>query len=74
MKTLLARTVGVASLLAAGAANAQNANMMNGGGSWGGGWMSGYGGMGGYGGILVPTLLVIALVGLVAWIVTQKRK
>ena len=47
--------------------------MMNGGiGS--GGWMNGYGAMGGYGGIWVPTLLVIAVVGLVAWIVTQKRK
>jgi len=74
MKTLLARAAGAVSVLAAGAANAQNANMMNGGGSWGGGWMSGYGGMGGYGGIWVPTLLVIAVVGLVVWIVTQKRK
>jgi len=32
--------------------------------------MGGYGAMGGYGGIWVPTLLVIVVVGLVAWIVT----
>jgi ABC-type cobalamin transport system permease subunit len=47
--------------------------MMNG-GTASGGWMNGYGAMGGYGGIWVPTLLVIAVVGLVAWIVMQKRK
>jgi ABC-type cobalamin transport system permease subunit len=47
--------------------------MMNG-GTGSDGWMNGYGAMGGYGGIWVPALLVIAVVGLVAWIVTQKRK
>ena len=52
---------------------AQNGNMMNG-GTASGGWMNGYGTMGGYGGIWVPTLLVIAVVGLVVWIVMQKRK
>ena len=44
---------------------AQNGNMMNGAGM--GAWM------GGYGGVWVPILLVI-VVGLVAWIVMQKRK
>ena len=74
MKTLLAVAVGTVPLLATGAALAQNGNMMNGGG-WGSGWMGGYGGMGGgYGGILVPVLLVIAAVGLVVWVVKQKRK
>ena len=67
MKTLLAMAVGTVPLLATGVAFAQNGNMMNG-GMGGGGWM------GGYGGIWVPTLLVIVVVGLVAWIVTQKRK
>jgi hypothetical protein len=43
--------------------------MMNGGGGgmWGGGWM------GGYGAFWVPILLV-AVVGLVIWIVMQRRK
>ncbi len=40
--------------------------MMNGG-------MGGYGWMGAYGGYWVPVLLVV-VVGLVAWIVMQKRK
>jgi len=40
------------------------------------GWMDGYGfgGMGGYGGMWLPILVVIAVAGLVAWIVSQKRK
>jgi len=47
--------------------------MMNG---YGGGMMNGYGGgwMGGYGGIWVTVLLVIVAVGLVVWVVKQKRK
>ena len=73
MKTLPAMVVGVASLLTASVSSAQNNNMMNG-STGGGGWMGGYSAMGGYGGIWVPTLLVIVLIGLVAWIVTQKRK
>jgi len=73
MKTLLVMAVGTVALLATGVSFAQNGNMMNG-GTGGGGWMNGYGGMGGYGGIWVPTLLVILVVGLVAWVVTQKRK
>jgi len=47
--------------------SAQNGGMMNGGGMWGGGWM------GGYGGYLGPILL-IAVVGLVVWVVLQRRK
>ena len=73
MKNLLAMAVGTVPLLATGVAFAQNGNMMNG-GTGDAGWMAGYGGMGGYGGIWVPTLLVIVVVGLVAWIVMQKRK
>jgi hypothetical protein len=34
----------------------------------------GYGWMGGSGGIWIPTLLVIVIVGLVAWIIKQKKK
>jgi hypothetical protein len=51
---------------ASGTALAQGGHMMND-GFWGGGWM------GGYGGPWVP-ILVVAVVGLVAWIVVQKRK
>lgn len=35
---------------------------------WNGGWM------GGYGGYWVPTLLVIVVVGLIAWAVQKKGK
>ena len=47
--------------------------MMGGSGS---GWMGGYGSgwMGGYGGIGLPILVVIVVAGLVAWIVSQKKK
>lgn len=45
--------------------------MMGGGGN---NWMGSFGaGMGGYGGWL-PILLVIVVAGLVAWVVTQKKK
>lgn len=67
MKNLFAPAVGVAAALFTGFASAQSGSMMNGGGHWGGGWM------GGYGGVWVPVLLVV-LVGFVAWIVMQKRK
>ena len=69
MKILMTMVVAALSLTAVGTASAQNGGMMNGGygGMWGGGWM------GGYGGFWVPILLV-AVVGLVAWIVMQKRK
>ncbi len=45
-------------------------------GGYGRGMMGGYGGdwMGGYGGIGVLILLVIVVAGLVAWVVTAKRK
>jgi uncharacterized membrane protein len=66
MKNSIASAAGTAPLLATGAVWAQNGNMMNGG-------MSGFGWMGGYGGYWVPLLLVL-VVGLVAWIVMQKRK
>ena len=55
----------IAPLIGPVSAFAQSGNMMDGGGM--GGWM------GGYGGVWVPILLVI-VVGLVAWVVMQKRK
>ncbi len=67
MKSLMAMVVGSVSMLASGVSSAQNGGMMNGGGMWGGGWM------GGYGGYLGPILL-IAVVGLVVWVVLQRRK
>ncbi len=73
MKTLLAMAVATMTLSVTGIALAQNGNMMNG-GSGGDGWMNGYGAMGGYGGPWVPALLVIVIVGFVAWVVTQNRK
>ncbi|HYN58350.1 MAG TPA: hypothetical protein VET87_02215 [Rubrivivax sp.] len=66
MKNSIAMAAGTVPLLATGAAWAQAGNMMNGG-------MSGFGWMGGHGGFWVPVLLVV-VVGLVAWIVMQKRK
>ena len=65
MKTLLGMAVAAVPLLATDIASAQNGNMMNG-GNWGSGWM------GGYGGIWMPILLVIAVVGIVVWIVKRK--
>lgn len=55
----------IAPLIGPASAFAQSGNMMDGGGM--GGWM------GGYGGVWEPILLVI-VVGLVAWVVMQKRK
>ena len=66
MKNFFATAVGTLPLVVTGAAAAQSGPMMNG-GMWSGGWM------GGYGGYWVPVLLVV-VVGLVAWIVMQKRK
>ena len=66
MQKLLALAAGAVPLLGTEVALAQNGHMMNG-GLWGGGWM------GGYGGPWVPILLVV-VIGLVAWIVLQKRK
>lgn len=67
MKSLITMAVGTATALASGVSFAQSGNMMNGGGTWGGGWMGGYGGYWG------PLLLVV-VVGVVAWAVLQKRK
>ncbi len=67
MKTLTAMAVGLPSILASGVSSAQNGNMMNGGGMWGGGWMAGYGGYWG------PILLAV-VVGVVVWVILQKRK
>lgn len=66
MKNLFAAAVGTLLSFVTGAAFAQNGPMMNG-GMGGGDWM------GGHGGYWWPLLLVV-VVGLVAWIVTQKRK
>ena len=67
MKALLAMAVGTVALVAAGPSVAQNGNMMSGG-------MGGFGWMGGYGGIWVPIVLVVVVVGLVAWVVKQNSK
>ena len=66
MKNLFALSVGTVPLFMAGAALAQSGSMMNG-SMGGGGWM------GGYGGYWLPVLLVV-VVGLVAWVVLQRRK
>jgi hypothetical protein len=71
MKTQLAMVVGAAPLLMSDAllAQTQTGSMMDGyGGMWGGGWMGGYGGFWG------PALLVLVVVGVVAWVVRQKNK
>lgn len=70
MKNLFAVVFGIVPLLVSSAAFAQSGSMMS--GSMGGGWMGG-GWMGGYGGYVLPILLVV-VVGLVAWIVMQRRK
>lgn len=36
--------------------------------------MGGFGWMGGYGGIWVPILVVIVVVGLLAWVVKKKER
>ena len=65
MKNLFPVIFGIVPLLLSGSAFAQNGAMMS--GSMGGGWM------GGYGGYVLPVLLAV-VVGLVAWIVMQRRK
>jgi len=65
MNTLRTLAFAAVSLLASGAALAQNGNMMNG-STWGGGWM------GGYGGIWMPILLVAVVVGVVVMVVRRK--
>ena len=66
MKNWLALSVGTLPSFVTGAAWAQGGRTMN--DSMGsGGWM------GGYGGYWMPVLLVV-VIGLVVWIVMQKRK
>ena len=66
MKNLLAMVAAAVPLFVSGTASAQGGTMMNGG-------MGGAGWMGGYGGYWGPVLLLV-VVGLVAWIVMQRRK
>lgn len=66
MKNTHAMAAVAAALLANGAASAQSGPMTN-------GHMGGVGWMGGYAGYWMPALLVV-LVGVVAWIVMQRRK
>ena len=63
----MSRVSGTLSLGLSGLASAQSGTMMNGGSMGGAGWMGGYGGYWG------PVLLVV-VVGLVAWIVLGRRK
>jgi hypothetical protein len=67
MKLFLAFAVVTMSSVATGVAMAQSGNMMNG-GMWGSGWMGGFGGM------WTPILLVIVVIGVVAWIVNRGGK
>ena len=66
MKNLPTRVCGFLPLGLSGLAAAQSGTMMDGG-------MHGTGWMGGYGGYWGPVLLII-VIGLVAWVVMQKRK
>lgn len=66
MKTKLTIPAALTLALGAGLAHGQSGHMMNGSG-WNSGWM------GGYGGVWIPILLVV-IVGLLAWIVMKKRK
>jgi hypothetical protein len=67
MKFLNAVAVGAASALSSGMLFAQNGNMMNDGGIGGASWMGAYGGYWG------PVILAV-VVGVVIWVVLQKRK
>ena len=71
MKTFFALIIGAMALLGTGATFAQSGDMMNG-STWGNGWM-GSGWMGGYGGTWT-ILLVIVVVGLLAWIFKRGGK
>jgi ABC-type branched-subunit amino acid transport system permease subunit len=67
MKSFIATVAGALSLFTTGVSSAQP--MMNGanGGMWGSGWMGGYG-------IPWGPILLVVVVGLVVWVVLQKRK
>ena len=67
MKQLSALAVSTMSLVTTHVAMAQSGNMMKG-GMWGSGWMGGYGGM------WTPILLLIVVIGVVAWIVKRGGK
>lgn len=67
MNMLHTSLAGLIPLLSTGVASAQGGHMMNGG-------VGGYGWMGGYGGIWLPLLVVVAIAGLVIWVVMQKGK
>lgn len=62
MKTSLRMAVVALAFPATDFASAQSGNMMSGGGGW----------MWGYGGMWMPILLVVAVAGLVVWIVKRK--
>jgi Spy/CpxP family protein refolding chaperone len=77
LRNILSTAVVLGTTIATTAALAQPSQGGNGPGyGMGPGMMDGYGTgwMGGYGGIWVPILVVVAVAGLVAWIVRQKRK
>lgn len=65
MKTLFAVAMGTVPSLGIDSALAQSGRMIDG-GMWGVGWM------GGYGGYWMPLLVLIAVIGLVVWIVKRK--
>lgn len=67
MNVLRTGLAGLVPLLSTGVASAQSGHMMDGG-------IGGYGWMGGHGGIWLPILAVVAVTGLVAWVVKQKGK
>jgi len=67
MQNLFAVAVAIVASLVTGAALAQSGPMTGGGMGGYGGWMSGYGGY------WLPVLLA-GVVGLVVWLVIQKRK
>jgi hypothetical protein len=67
MKSTIATAIGSVPALACGMASAQSAAMMNGGGMRGGDWIGGYGGYWG------PLLLVV-VIGVIVWVILQKRK
>ena len=67
MKTPVSLIAGAVPVFAAGASLAQSGNMMGGDGG-GMGWM------GGFGGLWLPILLLVVVVGVVAWVVGQRSK
>lgn len=67
MIAIFSRTAGATTLLATNAGSAQGGNMMDG-GMWGAGWI------GGSGGTWPAILIVLAVVGLVVWVVKRQRK